>query len=73
MEDIMRIIYVDMPTTLKAYTMYDGLGFYTVYINSRLSVEQNVKSFIHEVFHIKNGDYELTNDVQIIENVSHCI
>ena len=71
LEDYIRVIYVDMPITIKAYTIPDGFGYYNVYLNSRHSYEQNEISFHHELFHIKNGDYDKQISIGLIEIFAH--
>lgn len=43
---------------------------YTVYIDERLSFEQQIKAYNHAVRHIKNGDFE-KYDVDRIEYDAH--
>lgn len=46
------------------------LGGYTVYIDSRLTREKQVRSYYHALGHIVNQDFEKT-DVQEIERDAH--
>ena len=46
------------------------LGGYTVYIDSRLTREKQVRSYQHALGHIVNQDFEKT-DVQEIERDAH--
>lgn len=46
------------------------LGGYTVYIDSRLSQEKQIRSYQHALGHIVNQDFEKT-DVQEIEKDAH--
>lgn len=46
-------------------------GFYTIYLNSRYNLEQNILSLEHELLHIKNGDYENDYSVDMLEFYSH--
>ena len=64
-------LLVDLPGTIKAFVAKDTDDFYTIYLNSRLSHEQNIVSFIHEMEHIENDDFynDLTADQ--IEMVRH--
>ena len=67
-----NIIYADMPTTIKAYTMHCNDDTYTIVLNSRHCLEQLMKSYHHEMKHIENGDYDnQCNDVQLIEIFAH--
>ena len=45
-------------------------GGYTVYIDSRLSQEKQIRSYQHALGHIVNQDFEKT-DVQKIEKDAH--
>lgn len=65
MSDI-RTVYADMPATVKAYTIfYDG--FYTIVLNQNLSRAQNMKSYLHEIEHVKRGDYDSDKTADQIE------
>ena len=68
--DNIRVLCVDMPTGYKAFTLPKD-GFYTVYLNSRYNLEQNILSLEHELLHIKNGDYEKDYSVDLLEFYSH--
>lgn len=46
---------------------YDG---YTIYLDDRLTHEQQVKAYRHALWHIQNRDFEKT-DVGKIENEAH--
>lgn len=46
------------------------LGGYTVYIDSRLSQEKQLRSYQHALGHIINHDFE-KSDVQEIEKEAH--
>lgn len=43
---------------------------YTIFIDSGLSAEKQKEVFVHEMNHIRNGDFEKT-DVQEIESSAH--
>ncbi len=43
-------------------------GTYTILLNSRLSRQQNEASFIHELNHIKNGDFHRDVPIKQIES-----
>lgn len=68
--DNIRVLYVDMPIGYRAFTMPKD-DFYTIYLNSRYSREQNISSLEHELRHIKNGDYEKECSVNILETNAH--
>lgn len=60
-----RVIMYNLPTSIKGFTVNQD-GSNTIILNSRLSYEQNLKSFEHEVKHIKNKDFE-KKDANLIE------
>ena len=68
---IINTIYYNMPTTIRSYVIPNQDGSYAIVLNSKLSHEQNVKSYNHEIEHILNGDYEKKCDVDIIEFNAH--
>lgn len=63
-------VMANMPAAIKAYTTLNNDDTYTIILNSRLTYEQHLKSYAHELFHIKNGDYE-KNNVDMIEFRAH--
>lgn len=57
--DAINILYADMPGAIRSYVVSNTDSSYTVVLNSRLSHEQNLLSYQHELYHIQNGDYDL--------------
>lgn len=70
-EPITNTIYCALPTTIRSYVVANNDFTYTIVLNSKLSHEQNLLSYKHELFHIMNGDYEKKCDVDIIEFNAH--
>lgn len=68
-EDI-RVCQVEMPASIKSYTVRKD-GFYTILINSILAREQQLKEYEHEYKHIINGDFDKTCSVDMIEIYAH--
>lgn len=67
-----NVIYMDMPTTIKAYTVNNKDNSFTIILNSRLNREQHLKSYHHELTHIERGDYDSQfMDADIIEINAH--
>lgn len=64
-------VFLDMPCTIKAYTICNPDMTYTIVLNSRLSREQHLVSYHHEMKHIENGDYDKRCDVGLLEIVAH--
>lgn len=68
-EDIF-IQLANFPTTTKEAITPNEDGSYTIFINARLSNEEQLKSYKHALKHIQNGDFDKT-DVQKIEYSAH--
>lgn len=45
-------------------------GSYTIFINSRLNYEKQMKSYLHAMKHITGDDFQ-KDDVQKIECIAH--
>lgn len=54
MED--RVILENMPTSIRGYVFKDDDGAPVIVLNSRLSREQNQRTYEHERQHIDRGD-----------------
>ena len=61
---------IDMPTRVKGHTLENDDGTYTIFINARLSIEQQRKTYLHEIEHIAQRDFE-KEYVQRIEAYAH--
>lgn len=69
--DNINVVYVDMPAGVRSYVVLNSDESYTIVINSRLSHEQNLLSYYHEIDHILNGDYEKGCSADLIEISAH--
>lgn len=63
--------YANLPTRIKAFTVKDKDGFYTIVLNQNLSYEQQEKSFLHEMEHINSGDFDSLLNADVIESMHH--
>ena len=54
-----EVIMADLPTSVRGFVFLDDEGEPVIVVNSRLTREQNRKTFRHERRHIRRG--ELTN------------
>lgn len=50
--------FIDLPLTTKGVTVEDANGFFNIYINENLSVEQQQAALEHEMAHIRRGDFD---------------
>lgn len=51
-----RVILQDLPTSIRGFVFKDDDGDPVIVLNSRLTREQNRKTFRHEKKHIKNNE-----------------
>ncbi len=63
--------YTEMPATVRSFVIANSDSTYTIILNSKLSHEQNIISYWHEIDHIRNGDYEKKCSVDLIEITAH--
>ncbi len=49
---------IKLPTRIKGYTAIDNDGNYNIYLNENLSSEQQRLTYLHEMAHIKRGDWD---------------
>lgn len=64
-------IMADLPHALKAFTVSNSDGSFTIVLNSRHTYEQHLRSYHHEMKHIENGDYDKKYPVDLIEFWAH--
>lgn len=64
-------IFKDLPTQIKALTVKNRDGGYTIILNSRLNYEQQQRSFLHELQHITNCDLEKDCSIDELEFELH--
>lgn len=70
MEDVF-VRYMGLPTTVRSFVVANKDMTYTVILNCKLSHEQNLISYQHELTHILQGDYEKKCSVDLIEINAH--
>ena len=58
---------IHLPMAVRAFTIPDEQGNYNVYINDRLSAEQQHKSLEHEFNHIRSGDFRKEENAAALE------
>lgn len=70
MTDNINILLVDMPTTIYSFVR-KNLDGYTIVLNARLSQEDRLRHYQHELDHILNGDFEKDLTADEIEAQAH--
>lgn len=63
-----QVILMDM--TVNEVVTENEDGSYTIFINSRLNYEKQMKAYLHAMKHITGDDF-LKDDVQSIEYLAH--
>lgn len=58
MEEELKAVLVDLPTSVRGFCYHDTDGEEYVVLNSRLTREQNRKTYRHEQEHIRRGDLD---------------
>ena len=58
MEDDIYTYYVDLPCTIRSFVVSNNDTNFTIILNAKLGREQQLKAYLHEMNHIRNGDYE---------------
>ena len=61
----------DLPSGVKGFVLHDENDDYTIFLNDRLGVRANRKTFDHELEHIKRGDLYATGTADYIEWIRH--
>lgn len=72
MNDAVFQVLIDLPTRVRGLTCPNADGSYTVFLNARLSADQQREAYRHELSHIQGDDFERA-DVQQIELHAHGI
>lgn len=57
----MIIRLADLPTSVRGFVYHDDDGEIYIVLNSRLSHEQNLSTYVHELKHISRGDLDNPN------------
>lgn len=64
-------VMIDLPFTVKGFTICND-GCYTIFLNKNLNHEQNKESYLHEMRHIINGDFDKKEcNANMIELIAH--
>jgi len=61
----------DLPFGVKGFVVHDENDDYTIFLNDRLGLDINLKTFGHELEHIENGDLYATDEADYIELDRH--
>lgn len=67
MEEIITRLAEDLPASVQGLTVRDSNGDYNVYLNAKLSREEQQRVYCHELEHIRGGDFDRHDPVRAIE------
>lgn len=65
------IYLIDLPYSVGGYTRLNEDGTYTILLNARHSIEEQRKSYIHELSHIEGNDFDLEMQADLLEQMRH--
>ncbi|WP_164726569.1 ImmA/IrrE family metallo-endopeptidase [Veillonella ratti] len=68
---IFFIYLIDLPYSVGGYTRQNEDGTYTILLNSRLSIAEQRKSYIHELSHIEGNDFDVEMQADLLERMRH--
>lgn len=71
MEEGIFTYYINMPTTIRSFVVSNNDMSFTIMINARLGSDQQLAAYMHEIYHIKNGDYDKHCSADLIELFAH--
>lgn len=54
---MVNVRLLQLPVSIRGFVRENEDGTYTIVLNSRLSYEQNLKTYEHELSHITNNDF----------------
>lgn len=68
MEEIMVRLAESLPPAVEGFTILDENGDFNIYLNAKLSVEQQRAVYQHELEHIRGQDFlDRTAEVRVLE------
>lgn len=70
--DNVNVVIMDLPYNVKGSVNPNRDGSYTIFVNAKLNYYQQHCTYLHELEHIRNRDFE-KKDVQEIEVKTHKI
>lgn len=71
MDDIANIVIINLPPKVKGFTSLNDDGTYTVVLNANHTMETQKATMMHELEHIKRGDFDSLSDVNSLEVLRH--
>lgn len=69
--EYIQVHLLDMPVSIRGFTICNSDDSFTIFINARLSSEMQIQAYDHEISHINNKDYNHFYDINILETLRH--
>jgi len=69
--EYIRVELMDLPGTIRGFTVMIDTDCYIIVINSRLNDIQQKNIYDHEIKHINNQDFNNMYDVNLLEHLRH--
>jgi len=66
-----NVFLVDLPPSVKGYTVANADGSFSIFINARCASNIQEQTYRHEREHVENGDFDRDLPVDIIELKAH--
>jgi hypothetical protein len=60
---------VDLPPKVKALVAENDDGTYSIYLNAKNDKRKSLSSFLHEMEHIENNDFQNGKTIQQVEGL----
>ena len=67
---MIQVILLDLPVSISSFVRIDD-DVYTVVLNARLSAEDRLRHYQHELRHITDADFEKEQTADEIEAEAH--
>ena len=68
MTDERPAVLVDLPTSIRGFCYHDDDGKEYIVLNARLTREANLKTYEHEMRHIRRGDLDNPDYLEYMED-----
>lgn len=69
--DYIKVIIMDLPRKVRAFTISDGFDHFTIFLNAGLNIEMQKKAYDHELAHINNRDFDNILTADDVERLRH--
>lgn len=67
------VYLIDLPTSIRGFTVRNADDSYTIIINAGMSDVMQRDTYDHEIEHINNHDFDNIYDINYLENLRHAV